>query len=144
MTNASKGVTTGASSDFNRATAVATSMVKRFGMSPLVGMRVFSEEMEDVSDVTKKTIDAEIKRLMDESYDRAAKLLQIHSEGHGKLAEALIAKETLDADEIKAILGPKAPKAKEPNESKGRNGQKETQEPKESKGTDGQKELPEA
>ena len=61
---------------------------------------------------------------MDESYDRAARLLQIHTEAHTKLAEALIVKETLDAAEIEAILGPKRPKAQE---------SKEPQEPKEPK-----------
>ena len=44
---------------------------------------------------------------MDESYDRAVKLLKTHSVAHKKLAEALIERETLDADEIAHILGPK-------------------------------------
>jgi len=102
-----KGVTTGASNDFNNATAVATAMVKNFGMSPKVGFRVFDNEMAEVSNATKKLIDAEINRLMDESYARASKLLQTHSAAHKKLSEALIERETLDADEIRRILGPK-------------------------------------
>jgi len=103
-----KGVTTGASHDFVTATNVASAMVKRFGMSSLVGMRVFDDRMEEVSNATKDIVDAEIKRLMDESYSRAKKIFDTHSGAHKRLAEALIEKETLDADEIAAILGPKS------------------------------------
>lgn len=102
-----KGVTTGASSDFHTATSIATAMVKQFGMSPLVGMRVFDDSMEEVSNKTKNVIDKEINRLIDESYDRAVALLQTHSEGFKKLAEALIEKETLSDEQIAEILGPK-------------------------------------
>lgn len=102
-----KGVTTGASNDFHTATSIATAMVKQFGMSPLVGMRVFDDSMEEVSNKTKNVIDKEINRLLDESYDRAVALLQSHSEGFKKLAEALIEKETLNDEQIAEILGPK-------------------------------------
>jgi len=102
-----KGVSTGASSDFNNATKVATAMVKKYGMSPKVGVRVFDHEMAEVSNATKKLIDSEIKRLMDESYDRASKLLKTHSSVHKRLSEVLIEKETLTASEIQEILGPK-------------------------------------
>lgn len=102
-----KGVTTGASNDFHTATSIATAMVKQFGMSPLVGMRVFDDSMEEVSNKTKNVIDKEINRLLDESYDRAVALLQTHSEGFKKLAEALIEKETLNDEQIAEILGPK-------------------------------------
>lgn len=49
-------------------------------------------------------IDAEIKRIMTESYDRAKSILKIHAKEHRALAEALLKYETLDAEDIKSIL----------------------------------------
>jgi len=102
-----KGVTTGASSDFGKATLIATAMVKRFGMSEKLGIRVFDDEMLEVSDKTKKIIDDEIHRLLDESFSRASQILTRHHEAHKKLAEALVEEETLSYQEVAKILGPR-------------------------------------
>ncbi|CAF0820287.1 unnamed protein product [Didymodactylos carnosus] len=107
-------ITTGASSDFNQATKLATNMVKQFGMSEKVGHRSFKDEeqdagmgfvkVNDVSPTMQETIDYEIRRLMQESYERAKSLLKQHSNELKLLAEALLHYETLNADEVKAVL----------------------------------------
>lgn len=105
-------VTSGASSDLKQATAVATSMVKDYGMSDKVGLRTFEDHSgqligggsDALSTSTKEAIDAEIKRLLHESYERALKILRTHAKEHKALAEALLKYETLDAEDIKAIL----------------------------------------
>lgn len=59
---------------------------------------------------TNLQIDSEIKRILTESYDRAKSILKIHAKEHKALAEALLKYETLDAEDIKAILsGEKRP-----------------------------------
>ncbi|CAF1267088.1 unnamed protein product [Adineta steineri] len=107
-------VTTGAASDFSQATKLATNMVKQFGMSEKVGTRSFKEDeqdaglgfvrVNDISPTMQEMIDLEIKRLMQESYDRAKTLLKKHSHELKILAEALLHFETLSADEVKAVL----------------------------------------
>uniref|UniRef100_A0A646QDM3 ATP-dependent zinc metalloprotease YME1 n=1 Tax=Hemiscolopendra marginata TaxID=943146 RepID=A0A646QDM3_9MYRI len=104
-------ITTGASSDFKQATNLATRMVKEWGMSEKVGVRTFDDEhnslviVNDLGQSTTETIDAEIKRLLHDSYERAKNILRLHAKEHKSLAEALVKYETLDAEDIKAILG---------------------------------------
>ncbi|KAF2367097.1 Peptidase FtsH [Trinorchestia longiramus] len=107
----SEMITSGASSDLKQATSVATHMVKDFGMSDRVGLRTFEDTSgqligsgDSLSISTKEAIDAEIKRLLQESYERARNILRVHAKEHKALAEALLKYETLDADDIKAIL----------------------------------------
>ncbi|KAH9420747.1 ATP-dependent zinc metalloprotease YME1L isoform X1 [Dermatophagoides pteronyssinus] len=103
-------ITTGASSDLKKATKMATSMVKDLGMSEKVGLRTFDEEhnslvvVNELSNSTSELIDNEIKRILQESYDRAKNILKSHSQQHAKLAEALLKHETLNAEEIKQLL----------------------------------------
>uniref|UniRef100_A0A2P2I4B5 ATP-dependent zinc metalloprotease YME1 homolog n=2 Tax=Hirondellea gigas TaxID=1518452 RepID=A0A2P2I4B5_9CRUS len=104
-------VTSGASSDLKQATSVATHMVKDFGMSERVGLRTFEDTSgqllgggDSLSTSTLEAIDAEIKRLLQESYERARTILRTHAKEHKALAEALLKYETLDAADIKAIL----------------------------------------
>lgn len=107
-------VTTGAAADFQGATAIATAMVKRFGMSEKVGVRVFHEEdvdtglsflkLNEVGPATTEMVDAEIKRLLQESYERARVILKAHQTEHKLLAQALLKHETLDVDDVKAII----------------------------------------
>ncbi|CAF0818621.1 unnamed protein product [Rotaria sordida] len=107
-------ITTGASSDFSQATKLATNMVKQFGMSDKVGTRSFREEeqdaglgfvrVNDISPTMQEMIDLEIKRLMQESYDRAKVLLKQHAHELKMLAEALLHFETLSANDVKAII----------------------------------------
>ncbi|XP_045128695.1 ATP-dependent zinc metalloprotease YME1L-like [Portunus trituberculatus] len=104
-------VTSGASSDLKQATNIATHMVKDLGMSDKVGLRTFEDNAgqlistgESLGHSTKEAIDSEIKRLLQESFDRAKAILKLHAREHKALAEALMKYETLDADDIKAIL----------------------------------------
>lgn len=108
-------VTTGASSDFQQATRIATAMVKKFGMSEKVGMRAFDNgegfdsglsmvRVNEVSPAVQEQVDLEIKRLLQESYERARTILRNHAAEHKALANALLKHETLDKEDIKAIV----------------------------------------
>ncbi|ESO02641.1 hypothetical protein HELRODRAFT_65229, partial [Helobdella robusta] len=107
-------VTTGAQADFSQATAIATAMVKQYGMSEKVGVRVFHEEdvdtglsfvkLNEVGPATTELVDNEIKRLLQESYERARSLLKSHATEHKNLAQALMKHEILDAEEVKTIV----------------------------------------
>lgn len=107
-------VTTGASADFQGATSIATAMVKRFGMSEKVGVRVFHEEdvdtglsflkLNEVGPGTTEVVDSEIRRLLQESYERARTIIKNHQNEHKLLAQALLKYETLDLDDVKAII----------------------------------------
>ncbi|XP_046570348.1 ATP-dependent zinc metalloprotease YME1L-like isoform X2 [Haliotis rubra] len=106
-------VETGAKDDFSQATTIASAMVKEYGMSEKVGTRVFKDnnvvtdgvsKMNNLSPAIQEQIDGEIKRLLQESYDRAKLLLHKHQAEHKALAQALIKLETLDKDQIKAVI----------------------------------------
>jgi len=111
-------VTGGASSDMNNATSISTAMVQQLGMSDKVGLRVFSADdlaNGQCSDNTKGLIDEEVNILLNESYKRASTLLKNHQKEWKALAEALITYETLDGDEVKAIIeGKSLPKKQKP------------------------------
>jgi cell division protease FtsH len=117
--------TTGAESDIEQATQLARAMVTRWGMSERLGMvqlaprenpylgglagldgagaRPFSEE-------TARAIDVEVHRIIAECHDEARSLLRAHRPALDALAQALLARETLDEDEILAVTGlPPAP-----------------------------------
>jgi ATP-dependent metalloprotease len=100
-------ITSGASSDLKQATAIATHMVKEWGMSDKVGLRTFDDSKQsivpinDIGQHTTELMDSEIKRLLQESYERAKAILKAHSKEHRALAEALMMYETLDADDVK-------------------------------------------
>ncbi|XP_059146546.1 ATP-dependent zinc metalloprotease YME1 homolog [Physella acuta] len=96
-------VTTGASSDLQQATRVATAMVMANGMSEKVGLRSFTDEVE-LSPVQREIIDSEIRRLLQESYERARTILRQHNHELVNLAQALMKYETLDKDEIKMVI----------------------------------------
>ncbi|KAI6202389.1 ATP-dependent zinc metalloprotease YME1-like protein [Aphelenchoides besseyi] len=105
-------VTTGAADDLKRATELATSMVKHFGMSDKLGLRDFSVNdesnsliaMNNLSPQTNELIDQEISRLLRESYNRAKKILTEKAKEHQLLAEALLEYETLTAEEVKSLV----------------------------------------
>lgn len=81
-------------------------MVKAYGMSEKIGQRVFAqgEQADGLSPQTQELLDQEIKRLLQESYDRAKNILKTHSQELKILAEALLLHETLDADQIKKLI----------------------------------------
>ncbi|XP_022106153.1 ATP-dependent zinc metalloprotease YME1L1-like [Acanthaster planci] len=104
-------ITTGASSDFEQATAIARLMVTKFGMSEKLGVMTYSnaDEMsmgtgQKPSPETQSLIESEIRVLLKDSYERAKSILKTHSKEHRQLAEALLRYETLTAEEIGDLL----------------------------------------
>uniref|UniRef100_A0A7C3WTT4 ATP-dependent zinc metalloprotease FtsH n=1 Tax=Desulfobacca acetoxidans TaxID=60893 RepID=A0A7C3WTT4_9BACT len=109
--------TTGAGNDLERATELARKMVCNWGMSEELGPITFGKRDEhvflgreisqpkDFSEETARTIDSAIKNLVLGAYERAKNLLTIHRAELQILAKALLEKETLDGQEIQALLG---------------------------------------
>ena len=108
--------TTGAANDIEVATERARKMVTEWGMSPAMGPLTFGKKEEqiflgreiaqhrDYSEDTAIKIDQEVKRIVQEAYDRAYSLLEANKESLVRLAEALLEYETLDSWEIEAII----------------------------------------
>ncbi len=109
-------ITTGASNDLERATAVARRMVTEFGMSEKLGPISFSKRSEHVfmgrdfgedrnySDEVAALIDAEVKRIIQGCYDHAHQLITQHREQLDRISIALIARETIDAEEFNQLF----------------------------------------
>jgi len=109
-------VTTGAQSDIEQATRMARAMVTRFGMSDSLGPIAYAENQEEVflghsvsrtqniSEATAQKIDSEIHRIIEESYERARKILTERLADLNVLARGLLEYETLTGDEITALL----------------------------------------
>jgi ATP-dependent metalloprotease len=104
-------ITGGASSDLESATSISEYMVKKLGMSEKFGLRVMETHRDapPQSQGTKELVDSEIKLMMDDSYKRALTILTTHRRELNLLAEALLKYETLDAEDIKAIVEHKKP-----------------------------------
>lgn len=104
----------GASSDLKQATSIATHMVRDWGMSEKVGLRTTivdnSRSMDPMlSPNATEIIDNEIRKILSDSYERAKTILRNHAKEHKALAEALLKYETLDAEDIKAIMADRKP-----------------------------------
>jgi len=107
-------VTSGASSDIKMATSMAQAMVTEWGLSTVVGPIFHGRSNEDMyasgagdktrSEKTSEAIDVEIRRIVDEGYDFAKKILTTHLDQLHTLAKALIEKETLSGQQIKNLL----------------------------------------
>ena len=118
-------VTTGASNDIERATEIARKMVTKWGLSDKLGPLTYIEDEgevflgrsvtqhKQVSDITVKTIDEEVRRIIDQSYQDAAKILKTNIKRLHKMAEALIKFETLDENQISDIMNDKEPRPPE-------------------------------
>lgn len=103
-------ITTGASDDIRRATALAQNMVGLLGMSEKLGpIRYVPEDMSAVSwsDDTKRAVDEEVRRLVTEGYELAKAILTTSQTEVHKMAEMLLDKETLDSVECEQIMGNK-------------------------------------
>ncbi|KAI5643737.1 peptidase family m41 domain-containing protein [Phthorimaea operculella] len=103
-------ITSGASSDLKQATSIACHMVREWGMSEKVGLRSMEAPRsslapgDQLGPTTNELVDGEIKKILAESYERAKAILRAHAKEHKALAEALLKYETLDADDIKALM----------------------------------------
>ena len=112
-----KDFTTGASNDLEKASQLARALVTRYGMSDKLGTLTLGRhnhqiflgrdmmEQKDYSEETAKAIDEEIRTFVDDSYNRARKLLLDNREKLDRLAKKLMEKEVLDIEEVKVFLG---------------------------------------
>ncbi len=119
-------MTTGASNDFERATGIARSMVTQWGMSDALGPMVYGENEgevflgrsvtthKNVSEATMQQVDAEIRRIIDQQYGVARKLIEENADKMKIMAEALLEWETLDAEQITDIMEGRPPRAPKP------------------------------
>ncbi|KAG8217513.1 ATP-dependent metallopeptidase Hfl [Butyriboletus roseoflavus] len=98
------GLTSGCSSDLQKATQTATQMVKNFGFSGRVGPVFYSDQNGPVSPQTSERIDSEILNLLQQGETRVTKLLEDKKEELHRLARALVEYETLTADEVRKVI----------------------------------------
>ena len=123
--NGKNGITTGASNDIDVATGIATNMVTKWGLSSLGPLKYGDEDTnpflgksaamqnQTFGAETSNNIDAEIKKIIDDSYSKAKKLLNDNLEKLHVMADALLKYETIDADQIDDIMAgaePREPK----------------------------------
>jgi cell division protease FtsH len=114
--------TTGASNDIEKATDLARRMVTEFGMSDKLGPLSFGKrdemiflgrsmgEQRDYSDDIARLIDEEVRAIIDRAYDRATEVLTTHRDRLTRLAEKLIAEESVDAPEFEKLFDDLPPK----------------------------------
>jgi cell division protease FtsH len=114
--------TTGASNDIEKATDLARRMVTEFGMSDKLGPLSFGKrdelvflgreigEQRNYSDEVAKTIDDEVRAIIDKAYERATEVLTTHRDKLVALAEKLVAEETVDADAFETLFSDLPPK----------------------------------
>ena len=115
-------MTTGASNDFERATDLARSMVTRWGMSESMGPMVYGENEgevflgrsvtghKNVSETTMQKVDAAIRRIVDQQYALARKIIEDNRDKVEVMAKTLLEWETLDADQINDIMEGRPPR----------------------------------
>jgi cell division protease FtsH len=105
-------ITTGASNDIEVATKQARNMVTRWGFSENMGPLAYVESTEQhkvISEDTAKKIDEEMRQLITRNYDRAEKLLKDNIDKLHTMADLLIKYETIDSDQIDAIMEGREP-----------------------------------
>ncbi|HAF45101.1 MAG: cell division protein FtsH [Sideroxydans sp. GWF2_59_14] len=122
-------ISTGASNDFERATQMARDMVTRYGMSDLMGPMVYAENEgevflgrsvtthKNISEATMQKVDSEIRRILDEQYALASRLLKENSDKVEAMTNALMEWETIDAEQIQDIMAGKPPRPPKPTQS---------------------------
>jgi cell division protease FtsH len=115
-------MTTGASNDFERATQLARDMVMRYGMTEALGPMVYAENEGEVflgrsvtkttnmSEQTMQKVDEEVRRIIDEQYNLARRLIEENKEKMHAMAKALLEWETIDTEQIDDIMAGKDPR----------------------------------
>jgi cell division protease FtsH len=117
MTLGFEGVTTGASNDIMRATQLAKNMVTKWGLSEKLGPLLYAEDENEsylgrsggghignVSGETAKLIDAEVRKIIDDCYKTAQRILEENRDKLDAMADALMKYETIDSDQIDDIM----------------------------------------
>ncbi|HEU4763263.1 MAG TPA: ATP-dependent zinc metalloprotease FtsH, partial [Gemmatimonadales bacterium] len=109
-------VTTGAGGDIQQATKIARQMVTRYGMSDKIGMMATAEQeteiflgrefaqRREVSERTAELVDEEVKRLIDEAYERARGILVAERDLLDRMAAALLERETIDREDVDLLV----------------------------------------
>ena len=109
-------ISTGASNDIERATAIARNMVTKYGMSERIGTLTLGSDQDEVflgrdlahaktySEETASVVDEEIKRIVDKAYEKAKQILTEHVDKLHAVAGVLLEKEKIEADEFEAIF----------------------------------------
>ncbi|MBT5906410.1 MAG: ATP-dependent zinc metalloprotease FtsH, partial [Gammaproteobacteria bacterium] len=123
MTLGANGVTTGASNDIQRATEMARNMVTKWGLSAELGPLLYSEDEGEVflgrsaasqsksfSSDTAKSIDVEVRKIIDTCYSKAKDILETNRDKLEMMMEALMEHETIDADQIDDIMNGNKPR----------------------------------
>jgi cell division protease FtsH len=122
-------MTTGASNDFERATTIARSMVTQWGMSDELGTMVYGENEgevflgrsitthKNVSEATLQKVDQEIRKIIDQQFSLAKKLILDNRDKVEAMAKALMEWETIDADQINDIMAGKPPRPPKPTQA---------------------------
>ncbi|MCM3563231.1 ATP-dependent zinc metalloprotease FtsH [Hydrogenophaga intermedia] len=115
-------MTTGASNDFERATQIARDMVMRYGMTDALGPMVYAEnegevflgrsvtKTTNISEQTMQKVDSEVRRIIDEQYALARRLIEEHSDKMHAMAKALLEWETIDGEQLDDIMAGKPPR----------------------------------
>jgi len=122
-----KQMTTGASSDFQNATTLARRMITEWGMSDALGPMVYGENEGEVflgrsivtthknlSEMTMQKVDAEIRRIIDEQYSVARKIIEDNRDKVEHMAKTLLDWETIDAEQIGDIMQGRPPRPPKP------------------------------
>ena len=115
-------MTTGASNDFERATSIARDMVMRFGMSDVMGPMVYADnegevflgrsvtKTTNISEATMQKVDSEVRRIIDEQYALARKIIETNRDKVEAITKALLDWETIDRDQLDDIMAGRAPR----------------------------------
>jgi len=128
-------MTTGAANDFEQATDLAQKMVQRWGMSDVMGPRVYGDNESEVflgrdmathrnlSDATAKKVDQEVTLIIERQYDRARQIIESNKEKIEVMAQALLDWETLESDQISQIMSGESPRPPSPPDDGADSGQ---------------------
>ncbi|MFN3860413.1 MAG: ATP-dependent zinc metalloprotease FtsH [Roseateles sp.] len=118
-----KDISTGASNDYERATRIARDMVTRYGMSEVLGPMVYAEnegevflgrsmtKTANISESTQQKVDAEMRRILDEQYAVARRILEENRDKVEAMTDALMKWETIDRDQVLDIMAGRPPRA---------------------------------
>ena len=117
-----KKISTGASNDYERATRIARDMVTRYGMSEVLGPMVYAEnegevflgrsvtQTTNISEATMVKVDSEIRRILDEQYAIAEKVLAEHADKVEVMTKALMEWETIGREQVEDIMAGREPR----------------------------------